>query len=85
MTGWRVQQITNGSSTSKSFDGPLLSIQMPQCTRLVVTPVLEAASGIKTLTTPSPTSGIVYNLSGQRLSKSRKGVNIIGGHKIVVK
>ncbi|MBR1414768.1 MAG: CotH kinase family protein [Prevotella sp.] len=85
VTGWRVQQITNGSSTSKSIDGPLLSIQMPQCTRLVVTPVLEAASGIKTLTTTSPTSGIVYNLSGQRLSKSHKGVNIIGGHKILVK
>lgn len=30
-------------------------------------------------------SNIIYNLSGQRLSKPQRGVNIIGGKKVVVK
>ena len=29
--------------------------------------------------------GSIYNLAGQRLSKSQKGINIIGGKKVLVK
>jgi len=29
--------------------------------------------------------GAIYNLAGQRLSKPQKGVNIVGGRKVVVK
>ena len=28
--------------------------------------------------------GAIYNLSGQRLSKAQKGINIVGGKKVVI-
>jgi len=37
------------------------------------------------ITTPTQTAKTVYNLSGQKLSKAQKGVNIINGKKYVVK
>ena len=29
--------------------------------------------------------GVIYNLRGQRLTAPQKGINIIGGRKVVVK
>ena len=33
---------------------------------------------------PKNTDGLIYNLSGQRLSKMQKGINIINGKKILL-
>ena len=40
---------------------------------------------IEAAETPAAGSPAIYNLSGQKLLKAQKGVNIIGGRKIVVK
>ena len=85
MTGWKVQQISAGSTSTKEVEGPLLSMQMPQCVRLIVNPILGDASGINTIAATTQDSNEVYSLSGQRLSQPRKGVNIIGGKKVLVK
>jgi hypothetical protein len=37
------------------------------------------------ITTPAQTAKTIYNLSGQKLSKTQKGVNIVNGKKYVVK
>ena len=85
VTGWKVQQISAGSTSTKEVEGPLLSMQMPQCVRLIVNPILGDASGINTIAATTQDSNEVYSLSGQRLSQPRKGVNIIGGKKVLVK
>ena len=42
--------------------------------------------GIKTIENGQQTTdNRIYNLAGQRLSKMQKGINIVGGHKILVK
>ncbi len=40
---------------------------------------------IESLTPSQKSEGNIYNLSGQRLSKPRRGVNIIDGKKVVIK
>ena len=46
---------------------------------------VEDPSGITTVQTEQNANGAVYNLSGQRLATPKKGLNIIGGKKIVVR
>ena len=41
--------------------------------------------GIKTLSGSPEDEGLIFNLSGQRLSKMQKGINIVGGRKVFVK
>ena len=46
----------------------------------------DVIDGIKdVITTPAQGVMTIYNLSGQKLSKAQKGVNIINGKKYVVK
>ncbi len=42
-------------------------------------------TGLKDIKTPKALNGSIYNLSGQRLAKAQKGVNIIGGRKTVMR
>ena len=87
VTGWHVQQVnSNGKTTTSDISGPMLSLTMPQCQRLIVTPILQAASDIGAVTAATVQApAAVYSLSGQRLSAPRKGLNIIGGRKVMVK
>ena len=41
--------------------------------------------GIENVSNTDETTDIVYDLSGRRLDKPRKGINIIGGKKVIVK
>lgn len=48
----------------------------------------ETATGIeqiKNANTSKPTDNAIYNLAGQRLQKLQKGINIVGGKKIIKK
>ena len=45
----------------------------------------DAATGISDLNVNDNLNGAIYNLSGQRLNKTQKGINIIGGKKVLVK
>ena len=42
-------------------------------------------SGIATVLTEQKTNETIYNLSGQRFATPRRGLNIIGGKKVVVR
>ncbi len=42
-------------------------------------------SGINEVQLDGPLKTVVYTISGQRIEKIRKGINIIGGKKVVVK
>ena len=42
-------------------------------------------SGINDIITGTSTGSPVFSLSGQRLAAPRKGINIIGGRKVIVK
>lgn len=46
---------------------------------------VEAPSGITTIRTEQNANGAIYNLSGQRLATPKKGLNIIGSKKVVVR
>jgi len=43
------------------------------------------SSSINEVQLDSPSTAVVYTISGQRIEKPHKGINIIGGKKIVVK
>ncbi|MBR2237274.1 MAG: hypothetical protein IJ887_05290 [Prevotella sp.] len=43
------------------------------------------AVGIHSVTSVPSESSVFYNLQGQRLSKAQKGVNIVGGRKVIVR
>ncbi len=45
----------------------------------------DFVDGISPLANSSTEKEGVYNLTGQRLSKAQKGINIIGGRKVLVK
>jgi len=49
-------------------------------------PPCNTSSGIRTVTTPfAPTDNACYNLQGQRVNASKKGIAIRNGHKVIVK
>jgi hypothetical protein len=45
---------------------------------------IETPTGISPLLT-SPEEGPIYDLSGKRLQKMQRGINIVGGKKVAVK
>ena len=46
----------------------------------------DTATGIRTIANgQQATEGAIYNVAGQRLQKAQKGINIIGGKKVLVK
>ena len=45
----------------------------------------EYSSGITTIKTPADTSDKVYNIAGQRISSSYRGIHIINGRKVLIK
>lgn len=45
----------------------------------------DFTDGIASLTTSPVNEGSIYNLGGQRLGKLQKGINIVGGKKVLVK
>jgi hypothetical protein len=87
ISGWRIIQVGGGSTTStREVAGPQLSMMMPACTRLIITPIQGNASGIEPLaTTPHERPDAIHTLSGQRLSSPRKGINIVNGRKVIVR
>jgi uncharacterized protein YggU (UPF0235/DUF167 family) len=46
---------------------------------------IEPAAGIEGVYTDGQGNAAIYNVNGQKLSKPRKGINIIDGKKVVVK
>jgi hypothetical protein len=46
---WRVLEINNGKTKTTETEGPLLSMVMPQCSRLVINPIVSSADGIDML------------------------------------
>ena len=46
---------------------------------------IEPAAGIESVYADGQGNAVIYNVNGQKLSKPRKGINIIGGKKVVVK
>lgn len=53
VSGWRVQQIGGTSPGINNYGGSTLSMQMPKCTRLIVTPILTEKSAIASMTQES--------------------------------
>ena len=49
VNGWRVLQINNGSMVTEETAGPLLSMEMPQCTRLIINPIVSTTDAIDML------------------------------------
>ena len=52
--------------------------------RIRIMPVEDVITGVSPLG-ETEEGAVIYNLSGQRLQKSQRGINIVGGKKILVK
>lgn len=59
------------------------SLNLPNKIRIM--PVEDVITGVDGLNSGLNHNERIYNLSGQRLNKMHKGINIIGGKKVVVK
>ena len=57
----------------ETIDGEYLGAEMPDG--------IEMTDEVQTTTN----DGAIYNLAGQRLSKPQRGLNIIGGKKVLIK
>lgn len=67
---------TSGADQLQIGEIQLLSLKLTDPTGIELVPSLSKEAG---------TGNVYYNLSGQRLNKPQKGINIINGKKIVVK
>ncbi len=56
VTGWRVQTITGATSVSSEVSGPLLTMTMPSCTSMNITPLVADDTSIALLPAPQPFS-----------------------------
>lgn len=66
------------------FNGLLSVSIIPYVATTTVHP--DAIRGLPTTDSqPAPAPAAIYNLKGQRLGSAQRGVNIVGGKKIVVK
>ena len=45
----------------------------------------ELITGVASPKSSPEGNDFIYNLAGQRLSKTQKGVNIVGGRKVLIK
>lgn len=73
ITGWNIEIINKGTVTSMHYEGATLSIEMPQCDRMVVTSTV-AAAGINDVINYTDSDSvdmtqplIVYDLAGRDL------------------
>ena len=90
--GWRVELTDHlGNTTSTivhTVGGDLQSptaytFDMPDCDSLALHPITTTDDGITTVRAAYP-SAPIYSLTGTRLAKPQKGINIVGGKKRVV-
>ena len=63
---------------------------VPRANKVAVTPAAATiqvgdATGIDTVESEGNADAAIYNVAGQRLPKTQKGVNIINGKKVMVK
>ena len=90
VTGWRVVQTTNGSTDTKEYAGPMLSLTMPTCNSLnIIALAATGTSGINSLMDESRSTD-VYDLRGRKVGTDAsaletlpKGIYIIGGKKVI--
>ena len=66
--------------TATARNGTLLNLP----SRIRIMPVEDVITGVSPLG-ETEEGAVIYNLSGQRLQKSQRGINIVGGKKILVK
>ena len=93
VAGWRVTEIqTNGSITIREVSGSQLTMEMPACSKLVITALTGTPDGIGTITTTAGLrSGNVYDLNGRIVRQGStsldglpRGIYIVNGRKIII-
>lgn len=58
---------------------------IPEDARIFIMPGMETTGISATLVNSGATKSGIYNLNGQRIGKLQKGLNIVGGKKVIVK
>jgi hypothetical protein len=79
------EQFTNGEATVKAYNAYFIADGSAKSLNIVING--EETNGIEAISNSQLINGNepIYNLNGQRLEQKQRGVNIIGGRKIVVK
>ena len=87
--GWKVRKTVTSTTTEDTYQGPVLDMEMPQCTALAINAVFGDDAGISDVRLDrSPTD--VYDLRGRKVRSGStsleglpRGIYIIGGKKVV--
>jgi len=88
----RIVVVNNGKGLNKLADNAVETVVVTgivntnnNAYQLKLTKQAADASGINNITIDSQNDGLIFNLAGQRVEKIQKGVNIVGGKKLLVK
>lgn len=79
------EQFTNGEATVKAYNAYFIADGSAKSLNIVING--EETNGIEAISNSQLINGNepIYNLNGQRLEQKQRGVNIIGGRKVVVR
>ena len=79
------EQFTNGEATVKAYNAYIVADGSAKSLNIVING--EETNGIEAIRNSQLINGNepIYNLNGQRLEQKQRGVNIIGGRKVVVR
>ena len=79
------EQFTNGEATVKAYNAYIVADGSAKSLNIVING--EETNGIEAISNSQLINGNepIYNLNGQRLEQKQRGVNIIGGRKVVVR
>lgn len=86
--GWHsVGRFPDGAENIYMFAMPSISKtnRLIFADNIVYEPTQENSSGITTIEIPANTSNKAYNVKGQRISSSYRGIHIINGRKVLIK
>lgn len=78
ISGWHIIQINNNGTRTQHIEGPLCELEMPDCSKLIINPVVNTYNDIDNIEIANSTnvSGY-YDLQGRKYDNPQKGINII--------
>ncbi len=86
VTGWEIV----ADDTATNYQGSRLEIDMPQCTSLAITALIET-NGIRTISNETTKAKDIYDLNGRKVRSGStsleglpRGIYIVGGKKFIV-
>ena len=89
VSGWQLSKVSYGIKDEEYISGPTLEIDMPLCSNLSITAIVDNPTGIENISTTNDHGeydySVGYNLMGQSISDYYQGIVIKKRRKIFKK